>query len=106
MKQIDDERDDEHSDTVEVYHYDRDTMESCSDVVVNAVADTLDRSPLELEPLYHRVDPEALDNLVDRSLGARDREDPSVRFSFAGCRVAATPVNVRVVLDRREETYR
>lgn len=96
MTQTDENGDDERDGTVESHHYDRDTIESCSNVVVSAVADTLNRSPLDLEPLYHRVDPEALDNLVDRSLGLGDSEDPSVRFSFAGCRVMATPVTVRV----------
>lgn len=102
MTQTDEPWDDEHDDTADVYHYDRDTMESCSDVVVGAVADALERSPLDLEPLYHRVDPEALDNLVDRSLGSTGSENLSVRFYFAGCRIAATPVNVRVVPDPNE----
>lgn len=103
MTQIDGNWDGERDDTVEIYHYDRDTTKSCSDIVVSVVADTLDRSPLDLEPLYHRIDPEALDNLVDRSFGSASSEDLSVCFYFAGCRVAATPVTIRVALDADEE---
>lgn len=83
----------------ETHRYDRDTAEPCSHVVVNAVADALDLSPLDLEPLYHHVDPEALDALVDRSLGASVAENTSVGFDFADCRVEVSPVAVRVVTD-------
>jgi hypothetical protein len=89
-----------------VYHYDRDTTEPCSQVVVNAVADALGRSPLDLEPLYYCVDPDALDDLVDRSLGSELAHGATVRFEFAGCRVAVSPVDVLVVADSADSPER
>ncbi len=94
------------SDRTEVYHYDRDTTEPCSEVVVNAVADALGRSPLDLEPLYYRVDPDALDDLVDRSFGSGPVHGTTVRFDFAGCRVAVSPVDVVVVADSADSSER
>lgn len=91
---------DDREDVTEGYRYDRVTMAPSSHVVVDVVADALDRSPLDLEPLYHRVDPSALDDLVDRSLGTDTRENTSVRFDFAGCHVTVTPVDVRVYTGR------
>ncbi|SDR31612.1 HalOD1 output domain-containing protein [Natronobacterium texcoconense] len=46
--------------------------------VVDALAAVTDTDPLELEPLYHAVDPEALDQLF------RDESDAyaSVRFDY------------------------
>jgi hypothetical protein len=108
MTTTDDYRDgdptDADSDPTEVYHYDRDTTEPCSEVVVNAVADALGRSPLDLEPLYYCVDPDALDDLVDRSFGSDPAHGTTVRFDFAGCRVAVSPVDVLVVTDSDEES--
>lgn len=103
MARTDDER--HGADGAATDRYDRTTMEPSSQVVVSAVAESLDCSPLDLEPLYHRVDPESLDSLVDRSLGeavSTPAGDPSVEFRFAGCEVAVTPVEVRVVHDRAE----
>ena len=103
MTTTNDERGDERVDIdTDVYRYDRDTTEPCSQVVVNAVAEVLDRSPLDLEPLYHFLDPEALDDLVDRSVGTESVEETTVRFEFAGCRVAVSPVAVQVFTDSEE----
>ena len=48
--------------------------------VVEALADATDTDPLELEPLYNVVDPEALDRLfrTDSHISA------SVRFEYEG----------------------
>lgn len=83
--------------------YERTTVVPCSHVVVSAVADVMGCTPLDLEPLYNRIDPDALDTLVDESLDKPStpkamgfERDTSVRFDFAGCEVVAgsTAVNV------------
>lgn len=98
MTSIDTDRDDVTAD----YRYDRETMDPSSHVVVDVVADALNRSPLDLEPLYYRVDPEALDGLVDRSLGTEGGENTAVHFDFAGCHVAVTPFEVRIFTGESE----
>lgn len=63
-------------------------------VVINAVADTLGCSPLELDPLSTQIDPDALDSLINGPAGWRDRL--TVSFSFAGLNVAVTRTQVRL----------
>ncbi|EMA30450.1 HalOD1 output domain-containing protein [Halobiforma nitratireducens] len=57
------------------YHHDSPSLR-----VVDAIADTTDTDPLELEPLYNIVDPEALDRLFKNDADVR----ASVRFEYAG----------------------
>ncbi|THE65824.1 hypothetical protein D8Y22_06455 [Salinadaptatus halalkaliphilus] len=47
--------------------------------VVEALAETTDTDPLELEPLYHAIDPEALDRLFQ----ADPNGHASVQFEYA-----------------------
>ncbi|MFC7194867.1 HalOD1 output domain-containing protein [Halosimplex aquaticum] len=57
-----------------------------SETVIGAVATATGTDPLQLEPLYAVVDPDALDRLVRSSAESRG---PSleIRFTMAGCRV-------------------
>ncbi|WP_126663922.1 HalOD1 output domain-containing protein [Haloterrigena salifodinae] len=55
------------------YHND-----SLSLSVIEALADATDTDPVELEPLYHVVDPEALDQLFQGTTPATAR----VQFSY------------------------
>lgn len=57
-----------------------------SDTVVTAVATATGTDPLELDPLYTVVDPDALDGMFQPSIGAPPT-DLEVRFSMAGCQV-------------------
>jgi len=82
--------------------YDRDPTVPCSHAVVSAVAASLGCSPLDIEPLYGRLDPEALDALVGRANASDDT--PTVTFEFADCAVAVTPVAVRVTRPTRDGT--
>jgi hypothetical protein len=82
--------------------YDRDPADPCSDTVVSAVAASLGCSPLDLDPLFDRLDPEALDALVGRANAAANT--PVVTFEFAGCAVAVTPAAVRVTRPERAGT--
>ena len=63
-------------------------------VVINAVADTLGCSPLELDPLSTQIDPDALDSLIHGPVGRRDRL--TVSFTFAGLSVAVTRTQIRL----------
>lgn len=53
--------------------------------VVQAVAETKDVSPLDLEPLANALDPSVLEKIVADD-GARRR----VEFEYAGCEVLVT----------------
>ncbi len=59
---------------------------STSQRVIEAVAETTDSDPTEVGPLYHVVDPEALDNLFAPTPGS-GRRGGQVEFTFAGCDV-------------------
>ncbi|WP_152042333.1 HalOD1 output domain-containing protein [Salinigranum salinum] len=88
---------DRHAVDGEPRQYSRDTTSPCSHAIVSAVATHLDCSPLDLEPLYLRVDPDALDALVDRQTG--DTRTLSVSFGFAGCTVDADRHRIHVARD-------
>lgn len=76
------DRDDSSTDAGALRHrYDWDAVRA-STAVVEMVAIAADVEPSALEPLYHTVDPEALDALVGRS-GATGVET-EVRFTYAG----------------------
>lgn len=49
--------------------------------VVEAVADAVDADPDELSPLYHAVDPDALEAVLDSA------DDARVQFEYAGRRI-------------------
>lgn len=73
-----------------------------SERVVHAVAAARDVDPLELEPLYDTVDPDALDRLFASSA----TPDPAVRgrivFGMAGCEVTVYD-DGRIDVDVRPE---
>lgn len=84
--------------------------------VVDAVADATGVDPLDLPPLYERVDPDALDALFRDAGGA---SVASVRFEFSGCEVLvrgsgqvevlqtdAAPGTVEGESERRQDTSR
>lgn len=57
-----------------------------SERVIDAVADATDSEPTDLDPLYHVIDPDALDRLFSTT-GRTGRTEGSVKFEFGGCRV-------------------
>ena len=60
------------SSDVHTVTYDVDTDDSLVGVVVDAIATVADCDPLEVEPLYDAIDPEALESLfVPGSMGPR-----------------------------------
>jgi len=59
---------------------------STSQRVIDAVAETTGNDPTEVGPLYHVVDPDALDNLFASTSGT-GRTSGRIEFTFAGCEV-------------------
>ena len=64
------------------------TFEECSTShrVITAVAEETGNDPTEVGPLYHVIDPDALDRLFS-STGKNVRSVGFVEFTFAGCDV-------------------
>ena len=57
-----------------------------SETVVTAVAQAKGVDPLDLEPLYSVVDPDALNSMFGRSVGSPS-SSLEINFSMAGCEV-------------------
>lgn len=55
--------------------------------VVEQVAEATDSDPMELEPLYERIDPDALDDLFSDPHPMDNRRVGHVSFTMAGCEV-------------------
>lgn len=60
---------------------------SVSERVIAAVAAATDTDPLELEPLYTRIDPDCLDSIFDGESSGRDRNLGQITFPMAGRQV-------------------
>lgn len=58
--------------------------------VVAAVADATDTDPLDLEPLYTRIDPDCLDEIFGDGASDGGRNLGRVSFPMAGCRVVVS----------------
>ena len=67
--------------------------ESPTETVVTAVAEATGLSPLEVEPLWKAVDPDALDALFG---GSEERPSATVTFDYCGQRVTVTSDGVRI----------
>lgn len=78
------------------HHYQRNGDESPSEAVIAAVSVVTDTSPLDLEALYHRIDPDALDALFDFDGCGGPPRALQVRFRYDGCSVVVTTSEVRV----------
>lgn len=59
---------------------------STSQRVIMAVAEATGNDPTEVGPLYHVIDPDALDRLFSATRGS-NRADGYVEFTFGGCDV-------------------
>lgn len=61
--------------------------ERVSTKVITAVADHTDTDPTELPPLFHVIDPDALDQLFQSKLTSAESITGQVTFTMAGCEV-------------------
>lgn len=80
--------------------YEIDADERPSEAIVSAIATLTDTAILELDPLYHVIDPEQVDKLIDGQKGDDATEARSVSFQYDGCQVTVTQTTVRVQIDR------
>lgn len=62
----------------------RRSNDQIAETVIEATAEATGTDPLELEPLYTTVDPDALQSLVG---GPPDGANAMVTFDYEGCRV-------------------
>ncbi len=74
---------------------------TASEAIVSAVADARDCDPLELPPLFHTIDTDALDSVVARQRGPRRQETVRVEFEYANYAVTVHSVGT-VELERSE----
>lgn len=58
-----------------------------SERVIEQVAATTNSDPIDLEPLFSRVDPDALDSLFSNGAGPTVRTQGQLTFPMAGCDV-------------------
>lgn len=68
--------------------YERERWEAPSEAVVRTVSSLTGTDPLELDPLYHVIDPDALDGLFHEP--ADDDADAELSIQFNGCTVTIT----------------
>jgi hypothetical protein len=61
--------------------------EQPSEAVVRAVAEVRGCDPVELPPLNGALDPDALDDLFEDTVGGRPRRGGRLAFEYADCRV-------------------
>lgn len=67
-----------------------DTM---SDRVITAVANTKGMNPMNLDPLYEVIEPDALNALYKRDELGRARSPERVEFTYCGCEVVIAGKN-------------
>jgi hypothetical protein len=66
------------------------TETTISDRVIDRLAERTNTDPIELEPLFGRVDPDALDSLFSDGAGSIVRTEGQLSFPMAGCEVTVT----------------
>ncbi|MFC7214321.1 HalOD1 output domain-containing protein [Saliphagus sp. GCM10025334] len=79
--------------------YELDADERPSKAVVHAVATLTDTPMLNLNPLYHTIDPEHLDGLITGRKNGESITESSVSFHYNGCQVTVDQHTVRVQID-------
>lgn len=73
--------------------YELNVGRSPSVAVVSAVAEQVDRSAVEMEPLAETVSTDALNEMIRRA----DEDDAlRVGFDYSGCRITVTPTEVLI----------
>lgn len=75
-----------------------------SDRVITAVANTKGTDPMNLDPIYEVIEPDALDALYKRDELGRARSPERIEFTFCGCEVVIAGKNsVSVSATKSEE---
>lgn len=74
--------------------------ESVSEAVLDAVASVSGIDPIELDPLYYTIDPDALDALFESRPSTTDLpRDVQVSFSYVGLQITVTAAGQIIVED-------
>lgn len=76
--------------TTESYYgkYDVETSETLVTTVVRSVAAITGKPPVELDPLYTAIDPDALKQVLDNSRSDSTKQGSvSITFDFASCEI-------------------
>ncbi|WP_135363702.1 HalOD1 output domain-containing protein [Halosimplex halophilum] len=76
--------------------------ESVSQQVIAEVAVTAGKDPLEMEPLYTRVDPDCLEAIFSDDAQMATREHGQISFPMAGCHVVVEANGTINVTERGE----
>lgn len=74
--------------------YSVDTNESPSDAIVRAVSAQTGRDILDIEPLYHVIDPNHVDGIFEKLGG--DAGMTEISFEYSGCLVTVTHGEIHV----------
>lgn len=85
---------DDSDDTEPISLCERGLDEAPAEAVVTTVAEVTGQSPLEMEPLFEVIDPDALNMLFD-SLDDRP-SSVTVTFDYCGQQVTVTPDSIQV----------
>lgn len=78
--------------------------EPVSQQVIAEVAATTGKDPLEMEPLYTRVDPDCLETIFSDDSQTATREHGQISFSMAGCHVVVEANETITVTEHGEPT--
>jgi len=81
------------SDTTSMYEQDFDGTPS--EAVVSTVAGATAQSPLEMQPLFEVIDPDALDRLLGE--GGEPNSSMRITFRYCGYRITVTPNRIQLV---------
>lgn len=94
-------------DETETYRTEYDQrVDAPQEVVVHSVAALEDRSPIELDPLYTVIDPDALDQLFAPMINGRHVGDGKIAFDYQGYEITLHSyglVAIRPVGQSREQ---
>lgn len=61
-----------------------------SERVIEKVAAATNSDPIDLEPLFSRIDPDALDSLFSNGAGGLVRDQGELTFPMSGCSVTVS----------------
>lgn len=70
--------------------------EPVSQTIVSIISEKATCDPVELDPLYKYIDPDALDSLFRSSRYGTDRDDIILKFTYMTYRITVTGNNVHV----------
>jgi len=86
----------------EVFHSEYGVDESPSEAVVSAVSEVKGVEPMEMDCLYDRIDPDALDTFMDGPVVIGDGGIIDVEFQYSGYRVSVRNNGTITILEHED----